>query len=141
MLVPHKNVGAPSNYLCKLMRKHLKRYLVSDRKQKQKQEPELTRMEGESKEDVWCRETVPKVLKLVCSTLPLSLSHTNLVSLLLVSPSLHRTLLCSQPLWQVLTPLPSTLLIFHQLIISPFLFVNLLFICFWLLISHSIFAS
>lgn len=80
----------------------MKRYLVSDRKQKQKQEPELTRMEGESKEDVWCRETVPKVLKLVCSTLPLSLSHTNLVSLLLVSPSLHRTLLCSQPLWQSL---------------------------------------
>nr|KYP73916.1 F-box/LRR-repeat protein 5 [Cajanus cajan] len=51
-------------------------------------------------EDVWCRETVPKVLKLVCSTLPLS--HTDLVSLLLVSPSLHRTLLSSQPLCQSL---------------------------------------
>ncbi|KAL2326895.1 hypothetical protein Fmac_020322 [Flemingia macrophylla] len=58
--------------------------------------------EGEwKKEDVWCRETVPKVLKLVCSTLPLSQTH--LVSLLLVSPSLHRTLLSCQPLWQSLT--------------------------------------
>lgn len=56
--------------------------------------------ETESKEDVWCRETVPKVFKLVCSTLPLS--HINLVSLLLVSPSLYRTLLSCQPLWQSL---------------------------------------
>lgn len=56
--------------------------------------------DGMDEEDVWCRETVPKVLKLVCSTLPLS--HTDLVSLLLVSPSLHRTLLSSQPLCQSL---------------------------------------
>ncbi|KAK8468238.1 hypothetical protein PHAVU_007G261900 [Phaseolus vulgaris] len=54
--------------------------------------------EAESKEDIWCRETVPKVFKLVCCTL--SLSHIDLVSLLLVSPSLHRTLLSSQPLWE-----------------------------------------
>ncbi|KAK7345181.1 hypothetical protein VNO77_15735 [Canavalia gladiata] len=56
--------------------------------------------ETEAKELIWCRETVPKVFKLVCSTLPLS--HTHLVSLLLVSPSLHRTLLSCQPLWQSL---------------------------------------
>ncbi|CAJ1967385.1 unnamed protein product [Sphenostylis stenocarpa] len=56
--------------------------------------------EAEWKEDIWCRETVPKVFKLVCSTLPLS--QTNLVSLLLVSPALHRTLLSCQPLWQSL---------------------------------------
>ncbi|XP_061348079.1 F-box protein At3g58530 [Gastrolobium bilobum] len=49
---------------------------------------------------IWCRETVPKVLKLVCSTL--LLTHTDLVSLLLVTPSLHRTLLSSQHLWQSL---------------------------------------
>ncbi|KAK7278801.1 hypothetical protein RJT34_23837 [Clitoria ternatea] len=58
------------------------------------------RAETECKENVWCRETVPKVFKLVGSTL--LLSHTDLVSLLLVSPSLHRTLLSSQPLWQSL---------------------------------------
>ncbi|XP_027363527.1 F-box protein At3g58530 isoform X3 [Abrus precatorius] len=56
--------------------------------------------ETEEKEGVWCRETVPKVLKIVCSTLPFS--HTHLTSLLLLSPSLHRTLVSCQPLWQSL---------------------------------------
>ncbi|XP_057422681.1 F-box protein At3g58530 [Lotus japonicus] len=61
---------------------------------------ETTSTSTESKDHVWCRETVPKVFKLVCSTLPLA--HTDLVSLLLVSPSLHRTLVSCQPLWQSL---------------------------------------
>ncbi|KAK7268205.1 hypothetical protein RIF29_20898 [Crotalaria pallida] len=52
---------------------------------------------------IWCRETVPKVLKLVCSTLTLTLTHKDLVSLLLVSPWLHRTLVSSLPLWQSLS--------------------------------------
>ncbi|XP_047166755.1 F-box protein At3g58530 isoform X1 [Vigna umbellata] len=56
--------------------------------------------EAESKENIWCRETVPKVFKIVCCTLPLS--NTDLVLLLLVSPSVHRTLLSCQPLWEFL---------------------------------------
>lgn len=48
-------------------------------------------------DDVWSKDTVPKVFKLVSS----SLTHSDLVSLLLVSPFLYRTLLSSQPLWQV----------------------------------------
>ncbi|KAE9619500.1 hypothetical protein Lal_00015102 [Lupinus albus] len=54
----------------------------------------------EAKDMIWCRETVPKVFKLVCSTLPLT--HKDLVSLLFVSPWLHRTLASCQPLWQSL---------------------------------------
>ncbi|PNX96950.1 F-box protein at3g58530-like protein [Trifolium pratense] len=51
-------------------------------------------------DDVWCKETVPKVLKLVCCS-P-SLNQKDLISLLFVSPFLYRTLLSSQPLWQLL---------------------------------------
>ncbi|XP_015951181.1 F-box protein At3g58530 [Arachis duranensis] len=57
----------------------------------------------EGKDAIWCRETVPQVMKLVCSSLPLTLSQTDLISLLLVSPWLNRTLLSSQPLWQSLS--------------------------------------
>ncbi|KEH41769.1 putative leucine-rich repeat domain, L domain-containing protein [Medicago truncatula] len=57
-------------------------------------------MEERKDGDIWCRETVPKVLKLVCSST--ILNHTDLVSLILVSPFLYRTLLDSQPLWQSL---------------------------------------
>jgi hypothetical protein len=55
--------------------------------------------ETKDEDDVWCRETVPKVLKLVCCSL--SLNHADLVSLLFVSPFIYRTLLSSQSLWQV----------------------------------------
>ncbi|MED6174338.1 hypothetical protein PIB30_068132 [Stylosanthes scabra] len=57
----------------------------------------------EGKHEIWCRETVPQVMKLVCSSLPLTLSQTDLISLLLVSPWLNRILLSSQPLWQSLS--------------------------------------
>ncbi|KAL5067470.1 hypothetical protein RYX36_018357 [Vicia faba] len=54
-------------------------------------------------DDVWSKDTVPKVFKLVSSsTSSLTLTHPDLVSLLLVSPFLYRTLLSSQPLWQLL---------------------------------------
>ncbi|KAK2454527.1 RNI superfamily protein [Trifolium repens] len=56
--------------------------------------------ETKDEDDVWCRETVPKVLKLVCCSL--SLNHADLVSLLFVSPFIYRTLLSSQSLWQLL---------------------------------------
>ena len=64
-------------------------------------EETATSTEAEGKDIIWCRETVPQVFKVVCSSLPLSLSQAELVSLLLVSPWFHRTLVSSQPLWQV----------------------------------------
>ncbi|KAM7265598.1 hypothetical protein ACFE04_003281 [Oxalis oulophora] len=55
---------------------------------------------------VWSRETVPKVMKIVCcsttttiSSSSSSLSHKDLISLLLVSPSLNRTLQSISSLW------------------------------------------
>lgn len=47
----------------------------------------------------WRRETVPRVLTFVSSKLP----QRDLVSLLLVSPWLYRTLSFNPPLWQVLS--------------------------------------
>lgn len=47
---------------------------------------------------VWNRETVPRVMKLLSSRLP----QKDLVSLLLVSPWLHRTLVSYSSLWLVL---------------------------------------
>lgn len=47
----------------------------------------------------WRRETVPRVFTIVSS----KLSQRDLVSLLLVSPWLHRTLISYLPLWEVLS--------------------------------------
>lgn len=41
--------------------------------------------------EVWNRETVPTVMKIVCSGLP----QRDLISLLLVSPWVNRNLICS----------------------------------------------
>lgn len=49
-------------------------------------------------EVIWNKETVPKVMKIVSSTLP----QRDLITLLLVSPSIHRTLLSHPSLWLVL---------------------------------------
>ncbi|XP_034907821.1 F-box protein At3g58530 isoform X1 [Populus alba] len=46
----------------------------------------------------WNRETIPKVMKIVSTKLP----QRDLVSLLLVSPWLYRTLTCFPPLWMAL---------------------------------------
>ncbi|KAF3625968.1 F-box protein [Capsicum annuum] len=48
-------------------------------------------------EVIWNKETVPKVMKIVSSTLP----QRDLITLLLVSPSIHRTLLSHPSLWLV----------------------------------------
>lgn len=53
----------------------------------------------EGEEEAWSRETVPKVMKIVCSRS--LLRQRDLISLLLVSSSLNRTLLASPSLWQV----------------------------------------
>ncbi|KAI4300655.1 hypothetical protein L6164_034006 [Bauhinia variegata] len=52
----------------------------------------------EAKQLAWCRETVPDVFRIVCSRL----EQRDLISLLLVSPWLHRTLVSSPSLWQEL---------------------------------------
>ncbi|GLT88354.1 hypothetical protein SLE2022_063840 [Rubroshorea leprosula] len=53
-------------------------------------------MEGEEEQLLtWNRETVPKVMKIVSSRLP----QRDLVSLLVISPWLHRTLLSYPSLW------------------------------------------
>ncbi|KAJ0699668.1 hypothetical protein HanOQP8_Chr10g0358591 [Helianthus annuus] len=51
-------------------------------------------------EEVWSRETVPKVMKIITSRL--RLPQPDIISLLLVSSSLNRTLLTSPSLWLVL---------------------------------------
>lgn len=47
---------------------------------------------------IWSRETIPRVLRIVSTRLP----QRDLISLLLVSPWLHRTLISYPSLWQVL---------------------------------------
>lgn len=49
-------------------------------------------------EAIWNRETVPKVMTIVSTRLP----QRDLITLLLVSPSIHRTLLSHPSLWLVL---------------------------------------
>ncbi|XP_044507785.1 F-box protein At3g58530 [Mangifera indica] len=49
-------------------------------------------------EETWSREIVPKVMRIVSSRLP----QRDLISLLLVSPSLHHTLLSYSSLWLVI---------------------------------------
>ncbi|KAF5785683.1 putative leucine-rich repeat domain superfamily [Helianthus annuus] len=51
-------------------------------------------------EEVWSRETVPKVMKIITSRL--RLPQPDIISLLLVSSSLNRTLLTSPSLWLLL---------------------------------------
>ncbi|XP_073034930.1 F-box protein At3g58530-like [Primulina eburnea] len=48
--------------------------------------------------EVWNRETVPTVMKIVCTRLP----QRDLISLLLVSPWVHGNLISHPSLWQVL---------------------------------------
>ncbi|KAG8646899.1 F-box protein At3g58530 isoform X3 [Manihot esculenta] len=57
-------------------------------------------METKKEEDdlTWSRETIPRVMKIVSTKLP----QRDLVSLLLVSPWLHRTLISYPSLWLVL---------------------------------------
>ncbi|KAK3405633.1 hypothetical protein EUGRSUZ_K01865 [Eucalyptus grandis] len=52
----------------------------------------------ETEELAWSRETIPRVMKIACARLP----QRDLVSLLLVSPWLHRTLASYPSLWLVL---------------------------------------
>nr|KAJ0187462.1 hypothetical protein LSAT_V11C900465660 [Lactuca sativa] len=59
--------------------------------------------EGEAEvvqQQVWSRETMPKVMKIISTRL--RLPQRDLISLLLVSSSLHRTLVSSASLWLVL---------------------------------------
>ncbi|KVH94701.1 Leucine-rich repeat, cysteine-containing subtype [Cynara cardunculus var. scolymus] len=51
-------------------------------------------------QQVWSRETMPKVMKIISTRL--KLPQRDLISLLLVSSSLHRTLVSSPSLWLVL---------------------------------------
>lgn len=51
----------------------------------------------EAEEETWSRETVPKVMRIVSS----KLSQRDLISLLLVSPWLHKTLVSYPSLWLV----------------------------------------
>ncbi|GAB4851495.1 hypothetical protein Ancab_030896 [Ancistrocladus abbreviatus] len=53
---------------------------------------------GQAEQVAWSRETVPKVLSIVSTRL----SQRDLISLLLVSPWLYRTLISYPSLWQVL---------------------------------------
>lgn len=55
-------------------------------------------MEEAEAEVTWKRETIPKVLKIVSTRLP----QRDLISLLLVSPWLHRTLVSHPSLWLVM---------------------------------------
>ncbi|XP_012090841.1 F-box protein At3g58530 isoform X2 [Jatropha curcas] len=57
-------------------------------------------MEAKEAEDelTWSRETIPRVMKIVSARLP----QKDLISLLLVSPWLHRTLISYPSLWLVL---------------------------------------
>ncbi|XVF55962.1 hypothetical protein PTKIN_Ptkin06aG0077900 [Pterospermum kingtungense] len=52
-------------------------------------------MEGEGETSTWNKETVPKVIKIVSTRL----SQRDLISLLLVNPCLHRTLISCPSLW------------------------------------------
>ncbi|KAM7505570.1 hypothetical protein LguiB_004474 [Lonicera macranthoides] len=54
--------------------------------------------EEEEEEEVWSKETVPRVMKIVSTKLP----QRDLISLLLVSPWLHRILISYPSLWLVL---------------------------------------
>ncbi|KAJ4972071.1 hypothetical protein NE237_005170 [Protea cynaroides] len=53
---------------------------------------------GKKEELLWNREIIPRVLQIVSATLP----ERDLISLLLVSPWLYRTLVSNPSLWQVL---------------------------------------
>lgn len=55
--------------------------------------------EGEEAEVLWNKETVPKAMKIVCTCI--KLPQRDLISLLLVSPWLHRTLVSHPSLWLV----------------------------------------
>ena len=64
--------------------------------------------EVEVEEALWNKETIPRVMKIVCTCI--KLHQRDLISLLLVSPWLHRTLISHPSIWLVspfllLTPL------------------------------------
>lgn len=54
---------------------------------------------AEAEEVLWNKETVSKVMKIVCTCI--KLPQKDLISLLLVSPWLHRTLTSHPSLWLV----------------------------------------
>ena len=49
-------------------------------------------------EELWCRETLPKVMKIVSVRLP----QRDLINLLLVSPWINRNLVSHPSLWLVI---------------------------------------
>ncbi|KAK1412861.1 hypothetical protein QVD17_34430 [Tagetes erecta] len=57
-------------------------------------------MQQQQQQQLWSRETVPKVMKIISSTL--RLPQRDIISLLLVSSSLNHTLITSPSLWLVL---------------------------------------
>lgn len=56
---------------------------------------------AEEEEETWSKETVPKVIRIMSTRL----SQRDIISLLLVSPWLHRTLVSYPSLWLVSFPL------------------------------------
>ncbi|XP_059428461.1 F-box protein At3g58530 [Corylus avellana] len=75
-----------------------KTYSQKKKKKKKKKKPQNNKMEEAEAEFIWNRETIPKVLKIVSTRLP----QRDLISLLLVSPWLYRTLISYPSLWQVI---------------------------------------
>lgn len=80
---------------------------ASDRLPREKERKKMGEGEEESS---WRKETIPKIIKIICSRNNPSLSQRDLYSLLLVSPSCYRALLSLPNLWQVLTNLNPNLL-------------------------------
>jgi F-box/leucine-rich repeat protein 2/20 len=73
-------------------------YLLKAREPAKPQEMDAKEIEPkQTTTATWNRETIPKVMKIVSTKLP----QRDLVSLLLVSPWLYRTLTCFPPLWMV----------------------------------------
>lgn len=62
---------------------------------------EEEKVKAAEEEETWSKETVPKVIRIVSTRL----SQRDLISLLLVSPWLHRTLVSYPSLWLVSFPL------------------------------------
>jgi hypothetical protein len=57
-------------------------------------------MEMVAADDVWCRETAPRVMELVCPRLP----QRDACALLAVNPWCYRALVANPKLWEVRSP-------------------------------------
>ncbi|KAJ6382334.1 hypothetical protein OIU77_030898 [Salix suchowensis] len=73
-------------------------YLQQARETAKQEEMEAKEIEPPQTTTTWNRETVPEVMKIVSTKVP----QRDLISLLLVSPWLYRTLTSFPPLWMVL---------------------------------------